>query len=606
MVQFDLLIQKTEQTLSREETSPVDLRKLVLEIDDLLNSEDYKDLSNEQRDRLQSARKELRERLNLEAGEKDGSNAVEEPGQEDSISSNEFNGSGEATPGDPEGGKAARGSSPEHKRYSPAAEQQMEAAEKLFYSGRYAEAITLFDRVLQLEPNWERARQHRAESENYLRTGYIPVVALPADAASAYGKAQSAARVGRYADALALLEKSQSILRELGIQRWQEGQEFAQKLQENIDAETVYEEGVEYFRKGQFGEAIECVETAFQATGQPKYGDKAKEYRRVQDLTRSINDTLSLTVIEPNVLSQMKADLDGLVTQYGDNSTFDRLRSRMEAAIPRVVQPLKEHTRAIKNQAERAPTLEKALYLANQAKQQLDQIRNLEGLDETLDRLQIEVEKLLRDLQKYDEQLQLAHQSYENKRSWPAEAWRASAAVRERFPGDPAVLELKNELRNYQWTLTGIRIGGISFGIILLVLIGVWGLGRFQAYQISLTPTATSTATATPTLTPTPIPTATPTPTPTATLTPTLMPTPIAGIMQRDAWARSGCYESFTAVGRIPTGGVLRFLPSERRFDDFNRECVLVEHEKDTGAVIGWVLIADVGAQPPPTPEATP
>jgi hypothetical protein len=137
-------------------------------------------------------------------------------------------------------------------------------------------------------------------------------------------------------------------------------------------------------------------------------------------------------------------------------------------------------------------------------------------------------------------------------------------------------------------------------------LIGVWGFGRFQAYQISLTPTATSTATATPTLTPTPIPTATPTPTPTATLTPTLMPTPIAGIMQRDAWARSGCYESFTAVGRIPTGGVLRFLPSERRFDDFNRECVLVEHEKDTGAVIGWVLIADVGAQPPPTPEATP
>jgi tetratricopeptide (TPR) repeat protein len=606
MNQFDLLVQKTEQALTQEEATPVDLRKLVLEIDDLLNSEEYKDLSTEQRDRLQSARQELRERLNLQVGEKDGSKTVEEPGERNSISGIEINGSREVRPGDPEGDKAGSGPAPEIKRYNPAAEQQMEAAEKLFYSGRYAEAITLFDRVLQLEPNWERARQHRAESENYLRTGYIPVVALPAEAASAFGKAQSAARVGRYADALALLEKAQSILRELGIQRWQEGQEFAQKLQENIDAETVYEEGLEYFRKGQFGEAIECVDTAFQATGQPKYGDKAKEYRRVQDLTRSINETLSFTVIEPDVLSQIKADLDGLVTQYGDNPAFDRLRSRIEAVIPRVVQPLKEHTRAIKNQAERAPTLEKALYLANQARQQLDQIRNLEGLDETLDRLQTEVEKLLRDLQKYDEQLQFAHRSYENKPGWPAEAWRASTAVRERFPGDPAVIDLKKELRNYQWTLTGMRIGGVFFGIILLVLMGMWGLGRFQAYQISLTPTATPTETATPTLTPTPVPTDTPTPTPTATQTPTLTPTPIAGIMQRDAWARGGCYESFTAVGRIPTGGVLRFLPSERRFDDFNRECVLVEHETDAGAVIGWVLIADVGAQPPPTPEATP
>ena len=56
----------------------------------------------------------------------------------------------------------------------PAAEQQMEMAEKLFYSGRYAEAIQLFDRILQLEPNWERAKQHRSEAENYLRTGSYP------------------------------------------------------------------------------------------------------------------------------------------------------------------------------------------------------------------------------------------------------------------------------------------------------------------------------------------------------------------------------------------------------------------------------------------------
>jgi hypothetical protein len=64
----------------------------------------------------------------------------------------------------------------------------------------------------------------------------------------------------------------------------------------------------------------------------------------------------------------------------------------------------------------------------------------------------------------------------------------------------------------------------------------------------------------------------------------------------RTVWARSGCYESFTATGRIPESSLVRFLPDERRFDDFNRECVLVEFAGEDKSVIGWVLIADLGA----------
>ena len=147
----------------------------------------------------------------------------------------------------------------------PQSERAMEDAEKLFYGGRYGEAIKLFDRVLQVEPSWERARQHRSEAENYLRTGYIPPVALPAEAASAFGKAQSAARVGRYEDALTMLSKAQAVLRDLGIQRWQEGLEFEQKLQENIDAEHAYNEGLQEFEQGKIDEAIERIETAAHA-----------------------------------------------------------------------------------------------------------------------------------------------------------------------------------------------------------------------------------------------------------------------------------------------------------------------------------------------------
>jgi tetratricopeptide (TPR) repeat protein len=460
--------------------------------------------------------------------------------------------------------------------------------------------------VLQLESNWERARQHRTEAENYLRTGYIPTVALPADAASAYGKAQSAARVGRYADALGLLEKAQEILRDLGIQRWQEGQEFAQKLQENIDAENVYEEGLAYFQQGNLDEAIDRVESASRATGLPKYQDKAQEFRRVKERMRSMSETLSQAVIDPNTLSQVKTDLDSLMVEHGENPVFARLKSRIEAAVPRVVEPLKEQTRSLKTQAERAPTLEGALYLAKQARGQLEQIRNLEGFDESLDRLQVEVDRLLRELQKYDDELQQARQAYERKPNWPAESARISAGVRERFPNDPGVSDLRRTLRKYQLSLLGARAGGIFLSLFIVFLLGSWGLGRFHAYQISLTPTATFTPTASPTATLTPTLTPTPTQTPTATATPTLTPTPIAGVALRDIWARNGCYEGYNAVGKILAGGVLRFLPGDRKFDNFDRECILVENIQEGKSVIGWVLMADVGAELPPSPTPTP
>ncbi len=589
MIQMNALESQFEQLRSQEKPSLVELRKLMLEVEDFLNSPEYQELEIGDRNRVQAVRKELLESIRQhEEGEAQQ--------QEQTLEGVAINAQPEQTSPEPEDAKAER------REHNPLAEQQMEAAEKLFYSGRYAEAINLFDRVLQLEPNWERARQHRAESENYLRTGYIPAVALPAEAASAYGKAQSAARVGRYTDALALLEKAQDVLRELGIQRWQEGQEFAQKLQENIDAENIYQEGLELFAQGQFDEGIERVEAALRATGQPKFNDRLQEFRRVKDSIRTMNETLSQPTIDPKVLSQMKSELDGLIGEYGENASFLRLRTRLEGVIPRVVEPLKEQTRSMKVQAERSPTLEGALYLANQARQQLAQIRNLEGFDDSLDRLQNEVDRMIRDLQRYDTDLQMATRAYENKRSWPAEAWRLSAEVRERYPNDPGVTQLKRSLRRFQWTMSGMWIGGITLGVILLILMGSFGIGRFRAYQLALTPTATFTNTPTATATFTPSPSPTPTGTATATLTPTLTPTPIAGVAQRDVWARSGCYEGFNAVGKIPAGGTLRFLPDDRQFDNFNRECVLVQYERESGSIIGWVLFMDVGTTPPSTP----
>ena len=600
MNSFDSLELQIEALRQKNSATLVEVRNLLLEVEEYIDSDEYGALAPDARLRLQDARKELIAKVEKRENSNDDGEQSRSGDLAADAPSSELPGQKSAAVDDP----ATR--QPAVHEHNPVAEQQIEVAEKLFYSGRYAEAIQIFDRVLQLEPNWERARQHRSEAENYLRTGYIPVVALPADAASAYGKAQSAARVSRYADALALLEKAQSILRDLGIQRWQEGQEFAQKLQENIDAENVYEEGLAEFVDGQIDAAIEKVEAAVRPTGLPKYADKAKEFRQVKETLRSIHDSLSQASIDPQAVSQAKSSLDGLIAEYDHNPAFERLIERFKTVVPRVVEPLTEQTRSLKKQAERAPTLEEALYLARQAKQNLDQIRNLAGVDESLDRLQYDIEKLQRDIQKFDNDLQAASRAYENHPNWPSEAASLSSEVKDRYPIDPGVMRLKRNLRSYYWKLTGVRLGIVLGGIILLLIIANLGINRFRAYQLALTPTVTPTVTMTPTSTATATPTTTLTPTVTHTPEPTNTPLPISSLAQRDIWARSGCYEGFNAVGRIRAGGEVRFLPSDRRFDDFNRECALVEYQREGGDVIGWVLMMDLGSVAPPTATFSP
>jgi tetratricopeptide (TPR) repeat protein len=573
--------------LDQENPPVVELRKALLEVEEFIASAEFQDLSAEQRNQAQDLRRDLKNRLR-QIEESDASQAEAASGQPPAAGIE---------------GSAAEAMRAAARPRDPLADQQMEDAEKLFYSGRYAEAIKLFDRVLQLEPGWERARQHRAESENYLRTGYIPPVALPAEAASAFGKAQSAARVGRYADALALLSRAQSVMRELGIQRWQEGLEFEQKLQENIDAENTYNEGMQFFEQGKIDEAIERVETAARATGLPKYTDRAQALRRVKEITRSINEALSSPNIEPKVVTQAKADLDLLTAEYGENPAIVRLRARLESVMPRAVAPLQEQARALKAQVERATTLDEAMYLARQARAQLDQIRNLAGLDEDLDHLQNEVDRLMRNVARYQDELAQATASYENNRSWPAQADRISLEVRQHYPNDPGVVRLNRSLARYHFLRGAIKVGGAVLLLLALLGAGYFAYGRFQSYLLSLTPTATATFTPTPTVTPSLTPTPTATLTPTATHTPLPTPTPIAGVTLREVWARSGCYEGFNAISRIPQGGLLRFLPSERRFDQFNRECVLVEYQGPDKSVIGWVLIMDVDSSTvTPTP----
>ena len=284
----------------------------------------------------------------------------------------------------------------------------MEEAEKLFYGGRYAEAIKLYDKVLSIEPDWDRARQHRTEAEGYLRTGYIPAVALPAEAATAFGKAQSAARLGRYPDALALLMRAQNILTQFGIQRWQEGNEFEQKLQQNIDAENVYNEGIQLFSQGQLDEGIDRVDTAATATGLPRYGE-----RLAQIHARARPDPLQRRSAQrahprpqdrgPGQVGPGWAGLE-IRPEPGAAKHERPARSRRSPGG----RPIKDQIQALKPQAVRAQTLEAARASARQARQLVDQAHGLGYNDDDLDRLQGEIDKVLQDISRYDDQLEQA------------------------------------------------------------------------------------------------------------------------------------------------------------------------------------------------------
>jgi tetratricopeptide (TPR) repeat protein len=590
MTDLNTLLEDVSRLINTDAPSLADARVKMVELDDFVHSPEFESLSYSDRGRFQTAYKELRDCIRVLENPASAANPAA-PSFQTSLGG----ASGQAQQGVAPVDAPETSEAPSH---NPYAEQQMEEAEKLFYGGRYAEAIKIYDQVLQIEPKWERARQHRNESENYLRTGYIPSVALPAEAASAFGKAQSAARLGRYADAMSLLSRAQMALRDMGIQRWQDGQEFELKLQQYIDAESVYSEGLQLFAQGMIDDAIERLEASAQATGLPKYNDRVQEMRRAKAAMQTIAEALNSAQSDPKVVVQIKADLDALTLQFGDNPAFKKLKERLQTIIPTIVEPLKDQVRSLINQADRAQTLDAVLAKARQARQALDQARNLGYSDESINNLQTDVEKLFRDEQRYEDEIQQAITVFNSNQSWPVAAWQISQDVRARYPNDPRVIELNRSLAPYRNLRLGIKVGGIILGGAIVLAILFAGFNGVRSYILSLTPTATSTPTATATWTPIPpTPTNTPRPTLTPTITPTasLTPTPLTGVVARDVYVRSGCYETFRAIGLVPAGSTVRFLPAERRFDTLGRECLLVDFTApDNTSVLGWMLIIDL------------
>ena len=484
--------------------------------------------------------------------------------------------------------------------HDPEAERMMDQAEEAFYKGNYQAAIPLYEKVIQMEPGWTRAQEHHAEAEEYMRSGNIPSVALPPEAGKAYGKAQSAARVFRYQVALNYLDEAFDHLQEAGIKRWREGEELRHDLENQIQAYDIYKEGQNLLTQGELVAALGKIQTAASAVAIPEYIDKAAEVREDIAMLNEVSDLVSLSgKIPPSKLADAKSKLEKIRMKYGEIPQLGRLRNRLDLLVPATIQSLLDNTQRFKQEAANAPTASLAREKVNGARENLDFLRQLDAYDSQSLSLENEISALETEISANEDAIERAQQAMESGNKYFAlDALRISAKARKRFPQDPKILDLK---RGFFPTYL---IAGVGILVLLVLLIMGISLGAkaisnsIHERNLAKTPTATMTPTITltPTITATPTITQTPTPDYSPTPTATITPTPIVAVQTiREVWARSDCYDNFAATGRIPIGTTLTLLPmAERRFDTFNRECLLVEFRTGNFAIIGYVLMMDV------------
>ena len=484
--------------------------------------------------------------------------------------------------------------------HDPEAERMMDQAEEAFYKGNYQVAIPLYEKVIQMEPGWTRAQEHHSEAEEYLRSGNIPSVALPPEAGKAYGKAQSAARVFRYKVALDYLDEAFDHLQDAGIKRWREGEELRHDLENQMQAYDVYKEGLNLLSQGELVSALGKIQTAASAVAIPEYIDKASEVRQDIGLLNDVSDTVSLSgKIPPAKLADARTKLERIRMKYGEVNQLSRLRNRLDLLIPATIQNLLENTQRLKLEASEAPTASLARQKVDAARENLDLLRQLDAYDSQSLSLENEISTLETEIHANEDAMTRAEAAMKTGNKFFAlDALKISAKPRKRFPQDPKILELK---RGFMPTYV---IGGLAalIGLImigLLISVAVRGISN-SVYERNLartpTITPTPTITLTPTITPTPTITLTPTPDYSPTPTNTVTPTPVIEVQTlREVWARSDCYESYRATGSIPAGITLTLLPmAEPRYDNFNRECVLVEYRRGDYTILGYVLRMDV------------
>ena len=141
MTDLNTLLEDVSRLINADAPSLADARVKMVELDDYVHSNEFESLGYSDRGRFQTAYKELRDCIRVLENPNSATGASAAPSFQTSLG---------GTSGQSAADAVAAADTPEAPSHNPYAEQQMEEAEKLFYGGRYAEAIKIYDQVLQI------------------------------------------------------------------------------------------------------------------------------------------------------------------------------------------------------------------------------------------------------------------------------------------------------------------------------------------------------------------------------------------------------------------------------------------------------------------------
>jgi hypothetical protein len=120
----------------------------------------------------------------------------------------------------------------------------MEDAYQAHKENRLEEAVKYYEQALKIDSSYLRAKENLQRVKSQLKLKNISSESLPAEAAIAYSKAQSNARVGRYKEALKLIKKAHALVEITELGTWKDGIEFHKHIEQQIIIEEEFEKVV--------------------------------------------------------------------------------------------------------------------------------------------------------------------------------------------------------------------------------------------------------------------------------------------------------------------------------------------------------------------------
>jgi hypothetical protein len=150
------------------------------------------------------------------------------------------------------------------------------------YQYEFDKAISLFEKVLVIEPNWERASEHLRDAKEY-KAGKVRPPRLPQEISLPLGRTMSMVRAGQLNSARKEMDLILGLVKEKGIPVWNELKDLDKEISDGLIAENLFMEAKRLAKKGDINIAVEKAKKASEFSGKPLYKEFLKNlFQRAQ------------------------------------------------------------------------------------------------------------------------------------------------------------------------------------------------------------------------------------------------------------------------------------------------------------------------------------